>query len=77
MRGIAQTGDREEAKMLELNDSESEMVLRVLRNALSDLRMTIVDTENYEWRQTMKRDEDMMKELIGRLEASIGQPLSS
>jgi hypothetical protein len=63
--------------MLELNDSESEMVLRVLRNALSDLRMTIVDTENYEWRQTMKRDEDMMKQLIGRLEASIGQPLSS
>jgi hypothetical protein len=60
--------------MLQLDERESRLVLDILRNVLSDLRMTIVDTENYEWRQSMKREEDSIKQLIGRLEASIGQP---
>jgi hypothetical protein len=62
--------------MIQMDDRESALVLDILRNVLSDLRMTIVDTENYEWRQGMKRQEDEIKQLIGRLEASTGQTVS-
>ena len=54
--------------MLQLDQRESEVVLRVLTNVLGDLRMTISNTENYDWRQEMKRDEEVIKNLIGRLE---------
>jgi hypothetical protein len=54
--------------MLLLDERESELVLRILSNALGDLRMTIADTENYAWRQDMKKDEALLKTLIARLE---------
>ncbi len=55
--------------MIQLDDRESELVLQVLRNTLSDLRMTISNTENFDWRQDMKKDEELMKSLIARLES--------
>jgi hypothetical protein len=54
--------------MLLLDERESDLVLRILSNALGDLRMTIADTENYAWRQDMKKDEELLKTLIARLE---------
>lgn len=57
--------------MIQLDDRESELLLQVLRNTLSDLRMTISNTENYEWRQQMKKDEELMKSIIARLESEV------
>lgn len=57
--------------MVELDQRESELVLRLLKDHLGDLRMTISNTEKYEWRQQMKADEQLMKELIARLEAAV------
>ncbi|MGE0057026.1 MAG: hypothetical protein AB7P33_16730 [Dehalococcoidia bacterium] len=62
--------------MIQLDDRESELLLQVLRNTLSDLRMTISDTENYDWRQEMKKDEELMKSLIARLESALGSRIS-
>ncbi len=58
--------------MLQLDQRESEVVLRVLENALGELKMTISNTENYDWRQDMKRDEEIIKGLIARLERETG-----
>ena len=58
--------------MLQLDTRESEVVLRILNNALGELRMTIADTENYDWRQDMKQDEEVIKGLIARLERETG-----
>jgi hypothetical protein len=61
---------REELIMeLTLNDRELAILRRVLKQYLPDMRMTISDTENYEWRQSMKEDEAVLKELIARLDA--------
>jgi len=62
--------------VIQLDDREGQLVLEILRNTLSDLRMTISDTENYDWRQQMKRDEEQIKSLIARLEASVQQTTS-
>jgi hypothetical protein len=59
--------------LIQLDDRDSQLILEVLRNTLSDLRMTISDTENYDWRQQMKRDEEQIKSIISRLEASVQQ----
>ncbi len=52
----------------ELNNEEAEVVLHVLRRHLPNLRAEVYRTENYDWRQEMKRDEATIKELIARLE---------
>jgi hypothetical protein len=39
----------------------------VLTSYLSDLREEIGKTENYDLRQTLKRDEDTIKSLLSRL----------
>jgi hypothetical protein len=59
--------------VIQLDDREGKLVLDILRNTLSDLRMTISDTENFDWRQQMKGDEATIKSLIARLEASMSQ----
>lgn len=53
---------------LKLHDSERELLLRILQQYLSDLRMEIADTEQYEFRQGLKEDENVIKDLIARLE---------
>lgn len=58
---------------LTLQQSEAELLLRILRQYLSDLRMEIADTEQYEFRQGLKQDEAIIKDLIGRLEQGTAQ----
>lgn len=53
---------------LGLNLEERELLKRILTTYLSNLRMEIADTENYDWRQDMKKDEAVIKVLIARLE---------
>jgi hypothetical protein len=47
---------------------EVELLQRILREFLSDLRMEIADTERYELRQSLKGDEERIKVLLTRLE---------
>lgn len=55
---------------LELSDREMEVIGRVLRNYLGDLRMEIRDTENFDFRQDLKADEEAIKSFLGRLPAA-------
>lgn len=50
-----------------LQHHEAALLKRILENSLSDLRMEISNTENYELRESLKRDEKTIKELIARL----------
>jgi hypothetical protein len=52
---------------LELDRGEIEVLHRVLNNYLPEFRMTIANTENYEWRQDLKKDEEVIKGLLSRL----------
>jgi hypothetical protein len=55
---------------LTLQPDEASLVKRILTNYLSDLRMEIGKTENYELRQELKRDEVTIKSLLTRLDAA-------
>lgn len=52
---------------LELQDSEVQLLERVLTSALGDLRMEITDTEKFELRESLKKDEEVLKSIIRRL----------
>jgi len=53
---------------LKLRPAEATLLRQILTNYLSDLRMEISNTDSYELRQALHRDEDTIKELIARLE---------
>ncbi len=52
---------------LTLEHGEAALLERILANYLSDLRMEITDTEDYDLRESMKQDEETIKGLIERL----------
>jgi hypothetical protein len=54
---------------LTLQIAEARLLRRILTQYLSDLRMEITDTENFDWRQDLKRDEESIKSLLTRIEA--------
>ena len=56
---------------LTLQDGEVALLERVLTQALGDMRMEITDTENYDMRQDLKRDEEVLKSIIRRLNPSV------
>ncbi|MBF6598983.1 MAG: hypothetical protein IVW36_00555 [Dehalococcoidia bacterium] len=52
---------------LTLEDSEANLLLRVLTQDLSALKMEISNTEDYGMREGLKRDEEVLKSVIRRL----------
>lgn len=52
---------------LRLNDNETELLRRLLRYQLGELRMEIADTDRLAWREKLHEDEVMMKALLERL----------
>lgn len=62
------TEERENDMELKLELEEVELLKRILTNFVSDLKMEITNTENYDWREDMKHDEAMIRSLIDRLE---------
>ena len=52
---------------LKLGNYEAELLRRVLISYVSDLRMEIADTDNYDMRQGLKSDEEVLKGIIARL----------
>ena len=64
------TPSTEEAMDISLNEEECALVLRLLKQHLPELRDEVYKTENFEWRQAMKAEEEDMKALIARLEGA-------
>jgi len=53
-------------------DKEDYLLLKqVLERYISNLRMEIAGTENFEWRKSMHEDEDRAKRLLARLDEPI------
>ena len=54
-----------------LRHEEIPLLHRILKQHLPELRAEVVRTENYGWRQDLKRDEATLKAIIARLEQAI------
>jgi hypothetical protein len=52
---------------LELNDEQKEIMRHALEIYVSDLRVEIVRTEKYEWRQGLRREKDVLNEIIAKV----------
>ncbi len=52
---------------LTLTKDEAEVLRILLSERVTDLRMEISNTENYDLREAQKREEAMLKSIIGRL----------
>jgi len=50
-----------------LQDSEVELLERLLTSTLGDLRMEISGTESQPMRESLKKDEEVLKSIIRRL----------
>lgn len=56
-----------------LSDADAELLRRILTNYLSDLRMEIVDTDNHEYKTTLRDEQDQLSGILDR----IGGPAAS
>ncbi len=54
---------------LELTQQEAGELVQILEADLSSLRFEIGDTDNAEFRQALKGHEELMKDLLSRLQA--------
>ncbi|HEX5139883.1 MAG TPA: hypothetical protein VFX19_02985 [Dehalococcoidia bacterium] len=54
---------------LELDDGELELVDRILKQYLPQLREEVYKTESYDLRESMKRDEAVLKQVIEKVDA--------
>jgi uncharacterized Rmd1/YagE family protein len=63
----------EESMQLTLTDEEKNVLAEVLNQALPDLREEIYKTENFEFREQLKRREAVMKDLLVRLISSLNE----
>ena len=56
--------------MLELDDREQETLVEVLTTFLSELRTEVGHTDRRAYRQRLRSQEQTIKQILGRLEAS-------
>jgi hypothetical protein len=53
---------------LELNKQEQQTLADVLRSSLSELREEVVHTDRLAYRERLKEQEDLLKEILTRLD---------
>ncbi len=53
---------------LDLDGEQTELLLRIVRSYLSDLRMEIAGTEAPEWLRSGKHEEEVVRGIIAALE---------
>ena len=53
---------------LELSRPEFDLLRQVLERHISNLRMEVAGTDNYEWRKEMQADEERLKDVLARLD---------
>jgi hypothetical protein len=54
---------------LTLSEEEKHALVEILNEALPNLREEVYKTENYDYREQLKRREALLKELLARLSA--------
>ena len=59
---------------LKLDQPEAALLIDILESHLGDLRMEIGKTENFDMRNDLKHDEEMLKAMIARLKATASLP---
>ncbi|HXU24803.1 MAG TPA: hypothetical protein VN697_12320 [Tepidiformaceae bacterium] len=62
---------------LKLEPRETVLLTNILESHLGDLRMEIGKTENFDMRNSLKADEQVLKGLIARIKAPVESPASS
>ena len=68
---IRNEGPRREAAMqIALNDEEKQTLVEILNETLPNLREEVYKTENYDYREELKRREAVVKDLLARLGTS-------
>jgi len=55
---------------LALSHEEADLIHRILSSFLSDLRMEVADTDNPSMRRTLKGEEEVVRSLVTRIEAT-------
>jgi len=55
---------------LTLTNEEATLLARILKMDLGDMKAETGKTENYDWRVAMKADEELIRNIIARLEQS-------
>jgi len=58
----------------DLSEEERRILLEVLESALSDLRMEIADTDSMDFRDMLKGRKEVIKKVIGALQAAGAVP---
>ena len=53
-----------------LNEEEKRTLVEILNETLPNLREEVYKTENFDYREELKRREAVIKDLLGRLGAS-------
>jgi hypothetical protein len=53
---------------LTLTEEEQRLLREILENDLSDLRMEIRETDDRGFREMLKHNEELMKEILGKLQ---------
>jgi hypothetical protein len=54
-------------RTIEVADDEAEVLRSVLEEYISELRMEVSNTDNMDFREDLKRKEEILKALVGRL----------
>lgn len=55
-----------------LSDDDAELLRRILTNYLADLRMEIVDTDNHEYKATLRAEQTQLRDILDRLGGPTG-----
>ncbi|HZS46284.1 MAG TPA: hypothetical protein VFC63_14505 [Blastocatellia bacterium] len=55
---------------LNLDQNEASSLKRILTQYLSDLRMEVGGTESYDMRQSLKHDEELIRNLLSKLDSN-------
>jgi len=56
---------------LDLEAEEHELLLEVLERYLGDLRAEIADTDSHDYRQSLKREEEVLNKLLAALRKAL------
>ena len=59
---------------ISLTQEEAAVLRKALSTYISDLRMEIVDTDSWNFRQNLKHEEVLLKKVVEQLDAELAAP---
>jgi hypothetical protein len=54
-------------RTIQLAEEEADVLRSVLEESISELRMAVANTDSMDFREDLKRKEEILKALVGRL----------